>query len=79
MVNKMNVITMHQAKSNLSQLVKKAAHGEDVYIGAYGKVEAKLVAADEETKPKKIIGLLQSKIEVSDDFDEPLSDEIIAL
>lgn len=73
----MNVISMHQAKSNLSQLVKKAVNGEDVYIGAYGKAEAKIVAANAEIKPKKIIGLLKGKIHVADDFDEPLTDEII--
>jgi len=44
----------------------------------YGKAEAKIVAVDAETKPKKIIGLLKGKIHVPDDFDEPLSDEIIA-
>ena len=74
----MNVITMHQAKSNLSQLVKKAANGETIYIGAYGKAEAKIVAVDAQAKPKKIIGLLKGKIDVPDDFDESLSDEIIA-
>ena len=74
----MDVISMHQAKSNLSQLVKKAASGEEVYIGAYGKAEAKIVAVNAKTKPKKIIGLLKGEIYIPDDFDEPLSDEIIA-
>ena len=74
----MNVISMHQAKSNLSQLVKKAASGEEVYIGAYGKAEAKIVAIDVKTKPKKIIGLLKGEIVIPDDFDEPLSDALIA-
>lgn len=74
----MNVIPMHQAKSNLSQLVKKAANGEDVYIGAYGKAEAKIVAANAQVRPKKIIGLLKGKLQIPDDFDETLSDEIIA-
>ncbi len=74
----MNVIPMHQAKSNLSQLVKKAANGEDVYIGAYGKAEAKIVAANAQVRRKKIIGLLKGKLQIPDDFDETLSDEIIA-
>lgn len=74
----MDVISMHQAKSNLSQLVKKAASGEEVYIGAYGKAEAKIVAVNTESKQKKIIGLLKGVIDVPDDFDESLSNEIIA-
>jgi len=73
---------MHQAKSNLSQLVKKALDGEDIYIGAYGKVEAKIVAvnnlSDNKNKEKKIIGLLKGKLHIPDDFDETLSDDIIA-
>jgi antitoxin (DNA-binding transcriptional repressor) of toxin-antitoxin stability system len=74
----MNVISMHQAKSNLSQLVKRAAEGETILIGAYGKVEAKLVAATAETKSKKKIGALAGKLIIPDDFDAPLEDDVVA-
>ena len=39
----MQVITMHQAKNNVSSLVKRAAAGETVLIGAYGHAQAMLV------------------------------------
>ena len=42
----MQVVSMHVAKSSLSQLVKRAATGETILLGAYGKVEAKLVPAN---------------------------------
>ena len=32
----MDLISIHQAKSSLSQLVSRAQSGETVYIGAYG-------------------------------------------
>jgi antitoxin (DNA-binding transcriptional repressor) of toxin-antitoxin stability system len=73
----MEVVSMHQAKSTLSQLVKRAATGETILLGAYGKVEAKLVAATAPELPKKHIGLLAGKLTIPDDFDAPLPDELL--
>ncbi|MCD6027098.1 MAG: prevent-host-death family protein [Solimicrobium sp.] len=75
----MEVVSMHQAKSHLSQLVKRAAAGEPVYIGAYGHVEAVLVSPSVLIrKPHKQIGLLAGKLTVPDDFDASLPDEVLA-
>lgn len=74
----MEVISMHDAKSTLSQLVNRAERGEVIYIGAYGKAQAKLVPITAGEKPKKRIGLLKGKLVVPDDFDAPLPDDIIA-
>ena len=46
------IISRHAAESTLSQLVKKAAAGELVYIGAYGRAEVKLVPVDASTRPR---------------------------
>jgi antitoxin (DNA-binding transcriptional repressor) of toxin-antitoxin stability system len=72
----MTVISMHEAKSTLSQLVKRAAAGETILIGAYGKVDAQL-GPPSSKKPKKIVGLLAGKLIVPDNFDEPLSEEVL--
>lgn len=74
----MVVISMHQAKSTLSQLVKRAASGETILIGAYGKVEAKLVPATLPSVAHKRIGILAGKLSVPDDFDAPLGDDLLA-
>ena len=74
----MEVVSMHQAKSSLSNLVKRAAAGETILIGAYGKAEAKLVAANETERPPNRIGLMKGKIKMADDFDAPLPDDIQA-
>jgi antitoxin (DNA-binding transcriptional repressor) of toxin-antitoxin stability system len=69
---------MHKAKSTLSQLVQRAAAGETILIGAYGKVDAKLVAATLPTVRQKRIGILAGKLTIPDDFDAPLPDEVLA-
>jgi prevent-host-death family protein len=71
------IVPMHQAKSSLSQLVKRAANGETIFIGSYGRAEAVLTSAAC-AKPKKRIGLLEGKLTVPDDFDAPLPQEFLA-
>jgi len=67
---------MHQAKSTLSQLVERVAHGETIFIGAYGIVKAKLVAANSEESQKKL-GILAEKIMIPEDFDKQLPEDIL--
>ncbi len=71
------VVSMHQAKSSLSQLVKRAANGEVIFIGSYGRAEAVLASAAC-SRPKKRLGLLEGKLIVPDDFDAPLPPELLA-
>ncbi len=73
----MQVIPMHQAKSSLSSLVKRAAKGETLLIGAYGHAEAMLVAVNSPLKPTKKVGLLAGKIEIPDNFNDALPADII--
>jgi len=67
---------MHQAKSSLSQLVKRAAGGEVIFIGSYGRPEAVLISAVS-ARPKKRLGLLEDKLIVPDNFDDPLPQELL--
>jgi antitoxin (DNA-binding transcriptional repressor) of toxin-antitoxin stability system len=61
------VITIYDAKANLSKLVKRAQAGKTVYIGAFGIPQA--VIAPLPTKPKIKLGVWQGKhkITYSDD------------
>jgi prevent-host-death family protein len=70
------IIPIHQAKNSLSKLVKRAAGGETIFIGSYGRAEAVLISASR-SRPKKL-GLLEGKLTVPDDFDAPLPPEILA-
>ncbi len=54
-----NVISMYEAKTNLSKLVKKAQAGEIIYIGAYGQAQA--IIAPAPTKKPIAIGVWSHK------------------
>ena len=65
----MQVINIHQAKTNLSKLIEKTLNGEDIVIAKAGKPVAKLVAYKEKLKPRKL-GVLKGKIFVPDNFND---------
>ncbi len=74
----MGVVTINQAKRSLSQLVARANSGEDIYIGAYGKAQAKIVAiSDVDIQKTKKIGVLAGKLDIPDSFDEELSEDVL--
>ena len=70
------IVSMHQAKCSLSQLVKRAAKGETIFIGSYGRPEAVLTSAISARPPKRL-GLLENKLMVPDNFDDPLPQELL--
>ena len=57
----MKIINVHRAKTDLSKLIARAAHGEEIIIGRAGKPVAKLTAFDLQTKPRKP-GLWKGKL-----------------
>lgn len=67
----MHIYNMHDAKTQLSQLVKKAQLGETVVI-ARGGVPAVTVVPYKPPKSKKprLLGQLKGKIYIAPDFDE---------
>ncbi|MEK7572213.1 MAG: type II toxin-antitoxin system Phd/YefM family antitoxin [Patescibacteria group bacterium] len=65
----MQVMNIHQAKTNLSQLIEKAVAGEEVIIAKAGKPVAKIVAHTQQLEPRKP-GLWKGKIVVPDNFDD---------
>jgi len=74
-------ITIYDAKTNLSKLVKRAAAGETVYIGSYGRPEAVLTAANPEKYTaelrKGFFGCMKGDVELPDGWDDPLPDDIV--
>jgi antitoxin (DNA-binding transcriptional repressor) of toxin-antitoxin stability system len=71
------IIGMHEAKSTLSQLVQRAAAGETILIGPHGHAQAKLVAINAPVRTKRRVGILKGKLAVPDNFDAPLSDDVL--
>lgn len=73
----METVNFRDAKIRLSQLVDKAASGEDVVVSHNGKPIVRITHLRE---PKRRIkfGLLKGKVIIAADFDAPLPDEMLA-
>lgn len=77
----MKTISIHDAKTNLSQYIMAAKRGEVIAIGAYGKVEVWLsnqpVKSQGIIKKKRQFGGLKGKVWIGPDaFSEELDQEI---
>jgi prevent-host-death family protein len=70
-------VNMHEAKTQLSRLVERAAAGEEVVIARAGKPVAKLIPYQEKRRPRQP-GFLRGKIWMAEDWDSPEVNEEIA-
>jgi prevent-host-death family protein len=66
----MSIVTVHQAKTNLSRLIEKASEGEEVIIARGAKPVARLVPI--QVKGKRQPGSLKGKLRVGPEFFKPL-------
>jgi len=62
------IVNMHQAKSSLSSLVKRALAGEEVVIARNGEPLVRLVPIEKRRKPR-VPGRGRGKIWISPDFE----------
>ncbi|OGT47249.1 MAG: hypothetical protein A3E82_06595 [Gammaproteobacteria bacterium RIFCSPHIGHO2_12_FULL_38_11] len=74
----MIIVNIHEAKTNLSKLLQEVMHGQEVIIAKAG-VPIAVIKPIEAKKPKRIFGSMKGEIWVSDNFDDPLSDEDLDL
>jgi prevent-host-death family protein len=66
----MEIINIHEAKTQLSRLVEKAAHGEPFVIAKAGKPMVKVIPLEApESAQQKRLGFLSGQVVVPDDFD----------
>jgi prevent-host-death family protein len=71
-------VNIHEAKTQLSRLVDRAAKGEPVVIAKAGRPLVKVTAIDAPPAPRRL-GFLQGEIAVPGDFDRMGAAEIAAL
>jgi len=64
-------VNLYQAKTHLSDLVERAAFGEEIIIAKAGQPKAMLVPYSQ-PKTKRAPGRLKGTIWIGDDFDAPL-------
>ena len=71
----MKVVNVHEAKTKLSELLKKVEAGEEIVIARAGKPVARLVPASRNSKPK--LGTARGLVKIADDFNDPLPEELL--
>ncbi|HUC15699.1 MAG TPA: type II toxin-antitoxin system Phd/YefM family antitoxin [Acidimicrobiales bacterium] len=69
-------VGVHEAKTHLSRLLDDVAAGEEILITRRGEPAARLVAPP--GGQKRTFGIDRGRLIVPGDFDEPLSDEVLA-
>jgi prevent-host-death family protein len=78
----MKTVDVEAAKPDLSTLVDEALSGEDVVLGKDGKPLVRLMPVEPAPKGEtkdfaSTFGMLKGKIWMSDNFDDPLPDDIL--
>ncbi len=71
------VVNISEAKAQLSRLVDDAGRGKRIIIGKAGKPVAVLSAYESDLEPRRLGGW-RGKVWISDDFDDPLPDDVAA-
>ncbi len=71
----MALVGIHEAKTHLSQLLRRVAAGEEIVIAKGGKPVARLVPLAR--PPVRELGLDKGFFEVPEDFNQPLPEELL--
>jgi prevent-host-death family protein len=73
----METVSIYGVKTRFSQLVDRAASGEDVMVCRNGKPLVRITHL-EASKRRVKFGVLKGKLTIPSDFDAPLHDEVLA-
>lgn len=74
----MTSVSVHEAKTHLSRLLREIAKGGEIEITNRNRVVARIVPPAPQKK-KPLLGALKGQFTVDDSFFEPLSEEELAL
>jgi len=74
----MKAVNTHEAKTQLSRLLRRVAAGEEIVIANRGVPVARLIPVAQE-KTKRVLGIFRGQFIVPDDFDAPLPEELLDL
>ena len=75
---RMKPVNIYEAKTRFSQLVDKAAAGEDVIVSRNGKPLVRITRLADGQKQKIKFGVLKGKLKIAADFDAPLPGDVLA-
>ena len=74
----MKIVNTHEAKTQLSRLLRRVAGGEEITIANRGVPVARLVPVPA-NKAQRTLGIFRGEFSVPDDFDAPLPEELLDL
>lgn len=74
----MKPVNIYEAKTRFSELVDKAAAGDDVVISRNGKPLVRITRLAGDSGQQIKFGVLKGKLKVAADFDAPLPADILA-
>ncbi len=74
----MTLVNIHKAKTHFSKIINQALNGEEIIIARGGKPLLKLIPYTEEVSERRG-GQFKGLIQISEDFDSPLSDDYLKL
>jgi prevent-host-death family protein len=72
----MRIVNIHEAKTQLSKLVRAVNEGEEIIIAVAGKPIARLTPLAKQ--PQRKPGFLKNKVKIAPDFNTPLPEDILA-
>lgn len=75
----MILVTIHEAKTNLSRLIARVLAGEEVTIARGKEPVVKLMPVKDVAKTKRVLGTLKGKIDLDKGFWDPLPKDDLAL
>jgi prevent-host-death family protein len=75
-VTRARTLNVAEAKARLSELVQRAANGEEIIIARNGQPQARLMPLAR--KAPRVPGRGAGKWKVSPDFNDPIPDELLA-
>lgn len=70
-------VNLYEAKTHLSDLVERAARGEEVVIAKAGQPRARLVPLERPRRARKP-GAWKGRVVIAADFDAPLPADVLA-
>ena len=70
-------VNIHEAKTHLSQLLQRVSTGEEIIIAKAGTPVARLVPFTEQVV-ERLPGSAKGLLVLASDFDDPLSEDILA-
>ena len=71
-------VNIHEAKTHFSQLVERAAAGEEIVIAKAGEPRARLVPLEAPRRKVRKGGPMKGKIWLAQDWDSPQTNEELA-